>query len=57
MRGKERNNPFCHHANRGGRKHTGKRRKLETAKGGEYPPMHRDSLERTRQAPHSHFRF
>ena len=33
MNGKERNNLFCHHANRGGRKHTGKKRKLETVKG------------------------
>ena len=31
--GKERNNPFCHHAKRGGRKHTGKKRKLEIAEG------------------------
>ena len=31
--GKERNDPFCHHAKRGGRKHTGKKRKLETAEG------------------------
>ena len=34
--GKERNNTFCHHAKRGGRKHTGC---------GEYPPMQRDNLE------------
>ena len=33
MNGKERNNPFCLHANRGARKHTGKKRKLETVKG------------------------
>ena len=33
MSGKERSNPFGHHANRGGRKHTGKRRKLEFGKG------------------------
>ena len=33
MSGKERSNPFCHHANRGGRKHTGKKRKLEIDKG------------------------
>ena len=33
MNGKERNNPLCHHANRGGRKHTGKKRKLEIAQG------------------------
>ena len=26
-------NPFCHHAKRGGRKHTGKKRKLEIAQG------------------------
>ena len=32
MSGKERNNPLCHHANRGGRKHTGTKRKLEIAK-------------------------
>ena len=31
--GKERDNPFCHHAKRGGRKHTGKKRKLEIAQG------------------------
>ena len=31
--GKERNNPFCHHPKRGGRKHTCKKRKLEIAKG------------------------
>ena len=31
--GKARNNPFCHHAKRGGRKHTGKKRELETAEG------------------------
>ena len=29
--GKERNKPFCYHAKRGGRKHTGKKRKLEIA--------------------------
>ena len=29
----ERDNPFCHHAKRGGRKHTGKKRKLEMAEG------------------------
>ena len=33
MEGKERSNPFCHLATRGGRKHTGKRRKLELSKG------------------------
>ena len=33
MEGKERSNPFCHRATRGGRKHTGKRRKLELSKG------------------------
>ena len=33
MSGKERSDPFCHHANRGGRKHTGKTRKLEIGKG------------------------
>ena len=32
-RGKERDNPFCHHAKRGGRRHTGKKRKLEIAEG------------------------
>ena len=32
MEGKERSNPFCHRATRG-RKHTGKRRKLELSKG------------------------
>ena len=32
-RGKERDNPFCHHAKRGGLKHTGKNRKLEIAEG------------------------
>ena len=31
--GKERDNTFCHHAKRGGRKHTGKKRKLEIAEG------------------------
>ena len=31
--GKERNNPFCHHAKKGGRKRTGKKRKLEIAEG------------------------
>ena len=31
--GKERDNPFCHHAKRGGRMHTGKKRKLEIAEG------------------------
>ena len=31
--GKERDNPFCHHAKRGGRKHTGKKRELEVAEG------------------------
>ena len=30
-RGQERDNAFCHHAKRGGRKHTGKKRKLEIA--------------------------
>ena len=30
---KERSNPFCHRTTRGGRKHTGKRRKLELSKG------------------------
>ena len=29
MSGKERSNPFCHHANRGGRNHTCKKHKLE----------------------------
>ena len=33
MEGKERSNPFCHRTIRGGRKHTGKRRKLELSKG------------------------
>ena len=33
MEGKERSNPFCHRTTRGGRKHTGKRRKLEISKG------------------------
>ena len=33
--GKERKTPFCHHAKRGGRKHTGKKRKLGIAEGGE----------------------
>ena len=33
MEGKERSNPFCHRTARGGRKHTGKRRKLELSKG------------------------
>ena len=33
MEGKERSNPFCHHATRGGRKHTGKKRKLDISKG------------------------
>ena len=33
MEGQERSNPFCHRATRGGRKHTGKRRKLELSKG------------------------
>ena len=33
MEGKERSNPFCHRATRGGRKHTGKKRKLELSKG------------------------
>ena len=33
MEGKDRSNPFCHHATRGGRKHTGKKRKLEISKG------------------------
>ena len=32
-RGKGRDNSFCHHAKRGGRKHTGKKRKLEIAEG------------------------
>ena len=31
--GKERDNPFCHHAKRRGRRHTGKKRKLEIAEG------------------------
>ena len=31
--GTERNNTFCHHAKRGGRKHTGKKCKLEIAEG------------------------
>ena len=56
MSGKERSNPFCNHAR--GRKHTGKKRKLQICQRcGGYPPVQRDSLERTRQAPHSHFRF
>ena len=33
MKGKERSNPFCHHATRGRRKHTRKKRKLEISKG------------------------
>ena len=33
MEGQERSNPFCHRTARGGRKHTGKRRKLELSKG------------------------
>ena len=33
LEGKERSNPFCHRATRGGRKHTGKKRKLEISKG------------------------
>ena len=33
MEGKERSNPFSHRATRGGRKHTGKKRKLEISKG------------------------
>ena len=33
MEGQERSNPFCHRTARGGRKHTGKRRKLEISKG------------------------
>ena len=33
MSGEGRSNPFCRLANRGGRKHTGKKRKLEIAKG------------------------
>ena len=33
MSGKERSNLFCHHANRGGRKHTDTKRKLEIAEG------------------------
>ena len=33
MDGQERSNPFCHRTARGGRKHTGKRRKLELSKG------------------------
>ena len=31
--GKVRDNPFCHRSKRGGRKHTGKKRKLEIAQG------------------------
>ena len=46
MEGKERSNPFCHRATRGGRKHTGKKRKLEISKGVViYSPMQRDYLE------------
>ena len=33
MEGQERSNPFCHRTARGGRKHTGKRRKLELSEG------------------------
>ena len=33
MEGKERSNPFCHRPTRGGRKHTGRKRKLEISKG------------------------
>ena len=33
MEGQERSNPFCHRTTRGGRKHTGKRRRLELSKG------------------------
>ena len=55
MSGKERSNPFGHHANRGGRKHTGKKRKLEIGKG--VVNVLRCSLERARQAQNSHFRF
>ena len=46
MEGKERSNPFCHRATRGGRKHTGRKRKLEISKGVViYSPMQRDDLE------------
>ena len=52
--GEDRSNPFCHHLARGGRKHTGRKRKLEIAEGF---VMQCDKLERSCQELHSHFGF